>query len=245
MVRPRMTSCVFLLGSMSCASPSDDTITPYLGDTDVELEVPPCMVLSDRPPGNHHPWQFDGPADADVVWGVRPAASWDGMAALLAVGPGGGCGPCTLTSTDFGSLPRVASELALELELGCAAEVVQILPTSGVTGVRLNLHGADLAGHVSMFDLPLMLTTVDAAGDRCLADNVDGNATRHLRKDATVFEPGRTLDYRIPLGPLVAGAGYDPDTTYIHLYDLRLEVHSGSGATAWIEVGRTLMDGCE
>jgi hypothetical protein len=202
------------------------------------------MLMTDRPPGNNHPWTFHGPADADVVWGVRPAASWDGSAALLSVGPGGGCEPCTVGANDYGSFYRSASELAVEFELGCDALAMIPDRTFSVAGIRLNLHGTEDGAHVSLVDLPVLLTTVDSSGDQCSSDNTGGEDTREIRVGAIALEPGRTLDYRIPLGPLVERAGHDPNFMTIGLYDVRLEVNALPGSSGWIELGRTLVDGC-
>lgn len=246
MARPWLATCVWCLATTACvAADQDDTVMPYRGDTDVAPALPDCMVMLDPPPRSNHPWRFDGPPGADVVWGVRPAASWKGMAAMIEVGPGGGCSPCTLTSTDFGGLFATAAELAVELEVGCHAEVLTTERSFAVAGLRLNLHGTEGGGHFSLFDLPLKLTTLNEVGDDCVIDNADGSATRPFRQGAEQLEPGRTLDYRIPLGPLVARAGHDPEYTNFGFFDVRLEVYAAAGSTAWIELGRTLLDGCE
>ncbi len=239
-----MAMGVLGLAATCCAPPPDDAVLPFRGDTAVAPALPDCIREMDRPPGNNHPWVFDGPADADVVWGIRPSASWNGTAAVLNVGPGGGCNPCTLSSKDFGSLFRSASELAVEVELSCDAEVLSAERTFALTGIRLKLHGTDDGVHVSLLDLPIQLTTLNADGDGCTADNSDGADTRALRNSADALEPGRTLDYRIPLGPLVASAGHNPQAMTIGLYDVQLEVYALAGSTGWIELGRTLVDGC-
>jgi hypothetical protein len=78
----------------------------------------------------------------------------------------------------------------------------------------------------------------------CLVDTSGLADTEALRQAARALEPGRTRDYRIPLGPLVAGAGLESEVVPVSLFEVQLEVVSSPGNAAWIEAGRTWMDGC-
>lgn len=246
----KLTCCVLAAACAREPDQGDRDGVPRQDDTE-DVFSSGCGAVTDRPPGDKQEWNYVGPSDADVSWGIQPSVIWDGPAAWIAAGPQGGCNPCEFQQSHSVQFSRVAADLAVELEMGCAAELLTPERTRAIAGLRLHVKGPsqrlrdDTDGILDLHDLPLDLTTTDAVGDGCVATtDPSGFATASVRDGAQQLEPGRFLTWRAELDPLIRAAGMDPVTTVVDHVDVDLVVYNDVGATAWIELGRTFLEAC-